>query len=110
VHTQLIFYLKPDAKISNANPEFVASMQKLIDAVKIGALTRAAAIHEAEHLIGNYSRTREQNVLNWLKKHTNQPSLQMLPTEMQLQLEAQRKLYLEQFVKIMDDALNAPAK
>jgi hypothetical protein len=27
-------------------------MQKLIDPVKIGALTRAAAIHEAEHLIG----------------------------------------------------------
>jgi len=39
-------------------------MQKLIDAVKIGALTRAAAIHEAEHLIGNYSRTREQDDLN----------------------------------------------
>jgi hypothetical protein len=29
---------------------------------------------------------------------------------MQLQLEAQRKMYLEQFVKIMDDALNTPAK
>jgi hypothetical protein len=33
-----------DAKISNTHPEFVASMQKLIDAAKIGALTRAAAI------------------------------------------------------------------
>jgi hypothetical protein len=29
---------------------------------------------------------------------------------MQLQLEAQRKLYLEEFVKIMDDALKAQAK
>jgi hypothetical protein len=38
------------------------------------------------------------------------PSLLVLPPEMQLQLEAQRKLYLEQFVKIMDDALNAQAK
>ena len=99
-----------DAKVSNAHPEFVASMQKLIDAAKIGALTRAAAIHEAEHLIGNYSRTREQDALNWLQKRTNQPSLLVLPPEMQLQLEAQRKLYLEQFVKIMDDALNAQAK
>jgi len=82
-------------------------MQKLIDAAKIGALTRAAAIHEAEHLIGNYSRTREQDALNWLQKRTNQPSLQVLPPEMQLQLEAQRKLYLEQFEKIINDALNA---
>jgi phage-related protein (TIGR01555 family) len=95
-----------DAKVSNVHPEFVASMQKLIDTAKIGALTRAAAIHEAEHLIGNYSRTREQDALNWLQKRTNQPSLLVLPPEMQLQLEAQRKLYLEQFVKIMDDALN----
>ncbi|TFH22722.1 hypothetical protein E4G67_04030 [Candidatus Bathyarchaeota archaeon] len=67
----------------------------------------AVAIHEAEHLIGNYSRTREQDALNWLQKRTNQPSLQVLPPEMQLQLEAQRKLYLEQFVKIMVDPLNA---
>ena len=85
-------------------------MQKLINDAKIGALTRDAAIHEAEHLIGNYSRTREQDALNWLQKRTNQPSLQVLPPEMQLQLETQRKLYLEQFVKILDDALNAPAK
>ena len=48
--------------------------------------------------------------MNWLMKRTNQPSLQVLPPEMQLQLEAQRKLYLEQFVKIVDDALNAQAK
>jgi hypothetical protein len=82
----------------------------VLDNAKIGTLTRAAAIHEAEHLIGNYSRTREQDALNWLQKRTNQPSLQVLPPEMQLQLEAQRKLYLEQFVKIMDDVLNAPAK
>ncbi len=99
-----------DAKVSNAHPEFVASMQKLIDAAKLGALTRAAAIHEAEHLIGNYSRTREQDALNWLQKRTNQPSLLVLPPEMQLQLETQRKMYLEQFVKIMDDVLNAQAK
>lgn len=99
-----------DAKVQSAHPEFVVAMQKLIDNAKIGALTRAAAIHEAEHLIGNYSRTREQDALNWLQKRTNQPSLQVLPPEMQLQLETQRKLYLEQFVKIMDDALNAPAK
>ena len=99
-----------DAKVSNAHPEFIASMQKLIDTTKIGALTRAGAIHEAEHLIGNYSRTREQDALNWLQKRTNQPSLLVLPPEMQLQLEAQRKLYLEQFVKIMDDALNAQEK
>jgi hypothetical protein len=92
-----------DAKVSNAHPEFVASMQKLIDAAKIGALTRAGAIHEAEHLIGNYSRTREQDALNWLQKRTNQPPLLVLPPEMQLQLETQRKLYLEQFVKIVDD-------
>ena len=102
--------LSADAKVQSAHPEFVVSMQKLIDTAKIGALTRAAAIHEAEHLIGNYSRTREQDALNWLQKRTNQPSLLVLPPEMQLQLEAQRKLYLEQFVKIMDDALNAPAK
>jgi len=95
-----------DAKVQNAHPEFVASMQKIIDAAKIGALTRAAAIHEAEHLIGNYSRTREQDALIWLSKRTNQPALLVLPPEMQLQLEAQRKLYLEQFLKIMDDALN----
>ncbi len=44
-----------DAKVSNSHPEFVSSMQRLIDAAKIGALTRAAAIHEAEHLIGNYN-------------------------------------------------------
>jgi hypothetical protein len=62
-----------DAKVSNGYPEFVASMQKLIDAAKIGALTRGEAIHEAEHLIGNYSRTREQDALNWLQKRTNQP-------------------------------------
>lgn len=99
-----------DAKVSNAHPEFVASTQKLIDAAKIGALTRAAAIHEAEHLIGNYSRTREQDALNWLQKRTNQPSLLVLPPEMQLQLETQRKLYLEQFVKIMNEAINAQAK
>jgi hypothetical protein len=99
-----------DAKVQSAHPQFVVAMQKLIDNAKIGALTRSAAIHEAEHLIGNYSRTREQDALNWLQKRTNQPSLQVLPPEMQLQLEAQRKLYLEQFVKIMDDALNAPAK
>ena len=85
-------------------------MQKLIDATKIGALARAAAINEAEHLIGNYSRTREQDALNWLQKRTNQPSLLVLPPEMQLQLETQRKMYLEQFVKIMNDALNAPAR
>jgi hypothetical protein len=85
-------------------------MQKLIDAAKIDALTRAAAIHEAEHLIGNYSRTREQDALNWLMKCPNQPSLLVLPPEMQLQLETQRKLYLEHFVKIMDDALNAQPK
>jgi hypothetical protein len=84
-------------------------MQKLIDSVKIGALTRVAAIHEAEHLIGNYSRTREQDALNWLVKRTIQPSLLVLPPEIHLRLEAQRKSYLEQFVKIMDDALNAPA-
>jgi len=65
-------------------------MQKLIDATKIGALTRAAAINEAEHLIGNYSRTREQDAWNWLQKRTNQPSLLVLPPEMQLQLETQR--------------------
>jgi hypothetical protein len=82
----------------------------VLDNAKIGTFTRAAANHEAEHLIGNYSRTREQDALNWLQKRTNQPSLQVLPPEMQLQLEAQRKLYLEQFVKIMDDVLNAPAK
>lgn len=99
-----------DARVQSAHPEFVDAMQKLIDNAKIGALTRAAAIHEAEHLIGNYSRTREQDALNWLQKRTNQSSLQVLPPEMQLQLEAQRKLYLEQFVKIMDDVLNAPAK
>jgi len=75
----------------------------------MGALTRAAAIHKAEHLVGNYSRTYEQDALNWLLKRTNQPSLLVLPPEMQLQLETQRKLYLEQFVKIMDDALNPPA-
>ena len=95
-----------DSKVQNAHPEFVASMQKLIDAIKIGALTRTAAIHEAEHLIGNYSRMPEQDALNWLSKRTNQLSLLVLPPEMQLQLEAQRKLYLEQFVKIVDDALN----
>jgi hypothetical protein len=99
-----------DAKVQSVHPEFVVAMQKLIDNAKIGALTRAATIHEAEHLIGNYSRTREQDALNWLQKRTNQPSLLVLPPEMQLQLETQRKLYLEQFVKIMDDALNAPAK
>jgi hypothetical protein len=44
-----------------------------------------------------------QDALNWLAKRTNQPSLQVRPLEMQLQLEAQRKLYLEQFVKILDD-------
>ncbi len=98
-----------DAKVQSMHPEFVVAVQKLIDDAKIGALTRVAAIHEAEHLIGNYSRTREQDALNWLQKRTNQPLLQVLPPEMQLQLEAQRKLYLEQFVKIMDDALNAPA-
>ena len=76
----------------------------------MGALTRVAAIHEAEHLIGNYSRTREQDALNWLQKRTSQPSLLVLPPEMQLQLEAQRKFYLEQFVKIMDDALNSTTK
>ena len=92
-----------DAKVPNAHPEFVAAMQKLIDDAKIGALTRVGAIHEAEHLIGNYSRTREQDALNWLQKRTNQPSLLVLPPEMQLQLETQRKLYLEQFVKIVDD-------
>jgi len=86
-----------DAKVSNAAPEFVASMQKLIDAAKIGALTRVAAIHEAEHLIGNYSRAREQDALNWLQRCTNQPSLLVLPPEMQLELETQRKMYLEQF-------------
>jgi hypothetical protein len=85
------------------HPQFFVAMQKLIDAFKIGALTRAAAIHEAEHLIVNYTRTREQDALNWLQKRTNQPLLLVLPSEMQLQLEAQRKLYLEQFVKIMDD-------
>jgi len=42
-------------KVTNLHPEFVASMQKLIDVVKIGELTRADAIHEAEHLIGNYT-------------------------------------------------------
>jgi len=51
-----------------------------------------------------------QNALNWLQKRTNQPSLLVLPPEMQLQLEMQGKLYLEQFVKIKDDALNAPVK
>ena len=99
-----------DAEVQSARSEFVVALQKLIDNAKKGALTRAAAIHEAEHLIGNYSRTREQDALTWLQKLTNQPSLQVLPPEMQLQLEAQLKLYLEQFVKIMDDALNAPAK
>lgn len=92
-----------DAKVQSAHPEFVVAMQKLINDAKIGALTRAGAIKEAEHLIGNYSRTREQDALNWLQKRTNQPSLQVLPPEMQLQLEAQRKLYLELFVKILDD-------
>ena len=97
-----------DAKVQSAAPEFVVAMQKLIDNAKIGALTRDGAIKEAEHLIGNYSRTREQDALNWLQKRTNQPSLQVLPPEMQLQLEAQRKLYLEQFVKILDDAARDP--
>jgi hypothetical protein len=62
-------------------------MQKFIDATKIGALTRDAAIHEVEHFIGNYSRIREQDALNWLQRRTNQPSLQVLPPEMQLQLD-----------------------
>jgi len=44
-----------DAKVSNVHPEFVASMQKLVDSAKIGALTRAGAIHEGKHLIGNCS-------------------------------------------------------
>jgi hypothetical protein len=43
-------------------------------------------------------------------KRTNQPSLLVLPPEMQLQLETQRKMYLEQFVKIMEDVLKAQAK
>ena len=36
---------------TNAHLEFVVSMQKPIDAVKIGALTRVARIHEAEHTV-----------------------------------------------------------
>jgi hypothetical protein len=40
-----------DAKVSYAHPEFVASIQKLIDAVKIGALTRAAAFMKQSILL-----------------------------------------------------------
>ena len=91
--------------MKNRHPEFTAQLSDLINKTKLGAVTKDAAVKEAEHLIVNYAKTRENDALEWLRKRTGNAGLQLLPPEMQLQLEAQQKLYLEQFKVILDDAL-----
>ena len=44
-----------DDRVQNMHSQFVAALQKLIADAKIGALNGVGAIHEAGHLIVNYS-------------------------------------------------------
>lgn len=94
-----------DAKVNALHSEFADQLNQIIKKAKLGALTKDAAISEAEHLILNYSKQRERDALDYLSKKTGQHSPLLLPPEMQLQLDSQSKMYMQQFRLILEDAL-----
>jgi phage-related protein (TIGR01555 family) len=86
----------------------ISDLQKIIDEAEDKQITEEEAIKKAEELINTYCKQRETDALTWLQTRTGDLTLKIIPDEMQLQLEEERKQYIEQFKRILKDAATQP--
>jgi len=88
------------------HPVLVKTLISIKDRAVSGEISKEQALAEATDQIEKFGKLEDERALNWLRYRTKKQDITLTP-ELQVQLQNGRKRFLDDFTKILDDALKA---
>jgi hypothetical protein len=86
------------------NSSFTAMLKDYARKVMKGELTREKALEEGAVIIENYSRFEEGQAQIWVRNRTGKEGNVTLSPEMRGELDSQKKRFLADYARVLDDA------